>query len=155
SEYRYREIPCGPATLGIAVSQSGETADTLAGLEILKQRGGRTLAVCNVVGSSLARLAGRVSFLHARPELRVASTKAFTTQVLALLNLALELGRLRGICTEALRQEILGALSEVPDQLARALPGMDQAAAPLGATLAGARFVPYIGRGTGFALALE
>jgi glucosamine--fructose-6-phosphate aminotransferase (isomerizing) len=155
SEYRYRDQPLSHRTLGIAVSQSGETADTLAGLRRLGERGARTLAVCNVIGSSLARASERTVYIHAGPEISVASTKAFTTQVATLILTALELGRLRGACSRAQRGEIVSAIAALPELLARALPRMDEQAAALGDRLAAARFVPYIGRAAGFALALE
>jgi glucosamine--fructose-6-phosphate aminotransferase (isomerizing) len=155
SEYRYQDVPAGPQTLGIAVSQSGETADTLAALSQLRARGAPTLAVCNVVGSSLARAAERVLFIHAGPEISVASTKAFTTQVATLLLLALELGRLRESVPAAERRAVLQALAEVPAEMQRALPGMSRQAEATAAELGATRFVLYIGRGTGYALALE
>src|SRR5262249_10866809 len=147
--------PLSLHTLGVAVSQSGETADTLAGLRRLREGGARTLAICNVIGSSLARASERTVYIHAGPEISVASTKAFTTQVATLLLAALELGRLRGTCTHADRAAALDALAELPDRLAAALELMDEQAAALGERLAKARFVPYLGRAAGFALALE
>jgi glutamine---fructose-6-phosphate transaminase (isomerizing) len=155
SEYRYRDQPLSARTLGIAVSQSGETADTLAGIKRLHERGAKTLAVCNVIGSSLARASEHTVYIHAGPEISVASTKAFTTQVATLIMTALELGRLRGHGTRADRAALLDALTALPEKLAAALPLMDEQAAQLGERLARARFVPYLGRGAGFALALE
>src|SRR5262249_21171733 len=95
SEFRYRNPPIDRNTIVLAITQSGETADTLAALRESKRKGHPTLAVCNVVGSSIAREADGGIYLHAGPEVGVASTKAFTSQVLTLAMLALYLGRLR------------------------------------------------------------
>ena len=97
SEFRYRNAPIDHNTIVIAVSQSGETADTLAALRESKRKGHLALAVCNVVGSTIAREADGGIYLHAGPEIGVASTKAFTSQVLTLAMLALQLGRLRNL----------------------------------------------------------
>src|SRR5207302_10394659 len=95
SELRYRNPPISRDTIVLAITQSGETADTLAALRESKRRGHPTLAICNVVGSSIAREADGGIYLHAGPEIGVASTKAFTSQVMALTMLALYLGRMR------------------------------------------------------------
>jgi glucosamine--fructose-6-phosphate aminotransferase (isomerizing) len=115
SEFRYRNPPIDHDTIVIAISQSGETADTLAALRESKRKGHLTLAVCNVVGSTIAREAGGGIYLHAGPEIGVASTKAFTSQVLTLGMLALHLGRLRHLSA------LQGA--RMIDQM-RALPGL-------------------------------
>ena len=96
SEFRYRDPLVGPGDLVVAISQSGETADTLAAVREAKAKGAKALAICNVVGSSLVRESAGVLYTHAGPEIGVASTKAFTTQLVALYLLALHLGRLRG-----------------------------------------------------------
>ena len=96
SEFRYREPIVDGRTLVICISQSGETADTLAAQREAKQRGSKTLAICNVVGSMITREAAGTILTHAGPEIGVASTKAFTGQLTALLVIALYLGQLRG-----------------------------------------------------------
>ena len=96
SEFRYRTPLVGPATLAVAISQSGETADTLAAFREAKRLGALPIAICNVQGSMLTREAAGTLLTHAGPEIGVASTKAFTAQIVALALLALHLGRLRG-----------------------------------------------------------
>ncbi|MBS4913442.1 MAG: glutamine--fructose-6-phosphate transaminase (isomerizing) [Veillonella sp.] len=114
SEYRYRDPLTDKNTLAIVISQSGETSDTLAALKEAKRRGARSLAVTNVVGSSIAREADQVVYTWAGPEIAVASTKAYTTQLVALLLLAVYLGQLNGKLDEALREKILTDLHELP-----------------------------------------
>ena len=120
SEFRYRNPPVDPNTIVIAISQSGETADTLAALRESKRKGHLTLAVCNVVGSTVAREADGGIYLHAGPEIGVASTKAFTSQVLTLAMLALQLGRLRHM--SALQgASMIEEMRALPDLVERAL----------------------------------
>lgn len=114
SEYRYRNPLTDKNTLAIVISQSGETSDTLAALKEAKRLGARSLAVTNVVGSSIAREADQVVYTWAGPEIAVASTKAYTTQLVALLLLAVYLGQLNGNLDEALREKILTDLHELP-----------------------------------------
>lgn len=114
SEYRYRDPLTDKNTLAIVISQSGETSDTLAALKEAKRRGALSLAVTNVVGSSIAREADQVVYTWAGPEIAVASTKAYTTQLVALLLLAVYLGQLNGKLDEALREKILTDLHELP-----------------------------------------
>jgi glutamine---fructose-6-phosphate transaminase (isomerizing) len=124
SEFRYRNPPVDRNTIVLAVSQSGETADTLAALRESKRKGHTTLALCNVVGSSIAREADGGIYLHAGPEIGVASTKAFTSQVLTLAMLALHLGRLRHV--SALQgARMLAELRAVPELVRRALTCQD------------------------------
>ncbi len=164
SEYRYRPalpVPLGaPAagpgrTLAVAVSQSGETADTLGALRAAAAAGRRPVAVVNVVGSSIAREASGVVYTRAGPEISVASTKAFSTQVAALLLAAMHLGRLRGTLPDG-RARALGAeLARVPDLLEALLPGAAEQARRLAPTLAEATGALYLGRGISYPLALE
>src|SRR5271163_2836167 len=120
SEFRYRNPPIDRNTIVIAITQSGETADTLAALRESKRKGHPTLALCNVVGSSIAREADGGVYLHAGPEIGVASTKAFTNQVAVLSMLALYFGRLRHL--SALQgMQMVTALRGVPDAVRRAL----------------------------------
>src|SRR3954463_16006934 len=121
SEFRYRQPLVDGNTLCVAVSQSGETADTLGSFREAKSRGARGLAICNVVGSAIAREADDVLYTHAGPEIGVASTKAFTTQLAAFFLLAVRLGRLRGTLSAADAQKHLQALNEVPMLVERVL----------------------------------
>lgn len=116
SEFRYRNAPIDKGTLLIAITQSGETADTLAALREAKRRGHTALALCNVVGSSIAREADGGIYLHAGPEIGVASTKAFTSQVTVLTLFALFMGRIRVLSAQQ-GSEIIKALEAVPDQI--------------------------------------
>ena len=115
SEYRYRDPLTDKNTLAIVISQSGETSDTLAALKEAKRRGARSLAVTNVVGSSIAREANQVIYTWAGPEIAVASTKAYTTQLVALLLLAVYIGKLNGKLDAALAEKILTDLHELPN----------------------------------------
>lgn len=115
SEYRYRDPLTDKNTLAIVISQSGETSDTLATLKEAKRRGARSLAVTNVVGSSIAREADQVIYTWAGPEIAVASTKAYTTQLVALLLLAVYIGKLNGKLDAALAEKILTDLHELPN----------------------------------------
>ena len=116
SEFRYRNAPIEKNTLVLAITQSGETADTLAGLRESKRRGHPVLAICNVVGSTIAREAHGGIYLHAGPEIGVASTKAFTSQVTVLLLMSLLMGRLRMLSSRK-GMEIIKALEEAPAQI--------------------------------------
>src|SRR4051812_2470548 len=120
SEFRYRNAPIEKNTLVLAITQSGETADTLAGLRESKRRGHPVLAICNVVGSTIAREAHGGIYLHAGPEIGVASTKAFTSQVTVLTLMALLMGRLRMLSTRR-GLEVIKALEEAPGQIDKVL----------------------------------
>lgn len=120
SELRYRNPPMDENSLLFAITQSGETADTLAALREMKRKGHMTMAICNVVGSSIAQEADGGIYLHAGPEIGVASTKAYTSQCLALVMLALYLGRLRHLSYNRGRK-IINAIQEIPDKVAEAL----------------------------------
>ncbi|MDE3177249.1 MAG: glutamine--fructose-6-phosphate transaminase (isomerizing) [Pseudomonadota bacterium] len=154
SEYRYREPPVDKGGLTIFVSQSGETADTLASMRYVRENGGRTIAVVNVPTSSIARLADVVAPTLAGPEIGVASTKAFTCQLVALACLALALGRARGVLSEADEAARVGELVATPGLLAEALK-LEPAVEKIAHTLAQARDVLYLGRGAAYPLALE
>ncbi|MCI6301445.1 MAG: glutamine--fructose-6-phosphate transaminase (isomerizing) [Megasphaera elsdenii] len=116
SEYRYRDPLTDSKTLCIVVSQSGETIDTLAALKEAKRRGARSLAITNVVGSSISREADQVAYTWAGPEIAVASTKAYTTQLVTLLLLSLYMGRLNGNLSVEREEKILADLTKLPDQ---------------------------------------
>ncbi len=120
SELRYRNPPMTESTMVFAITQSGETADTLAALRECKRKGHQTLAICNVVGSTIAREADGGIYLHAGPEIGVASTKAFTSQVTALILLSLYLGRLRDLSYHA-GKRMIRQLREMPDVIRRTL----------------------------------
>jgi glucosamine--fructose-6-phosphate aminotransferase (isomerizing) len=125
SEFRYRNPPIDQNTIVIAITQSGETADTLAAMRESKRKGHRTLAICNVVGSTIAREADGGVYLHAGPEVGVASTKAFTSQVTVLAMLALFFGRIRHLSSLA-GGRIIEELQSLPDAVARALRCNDE-----------------------------
>jgi glucosamine--fructose-6-phosphate aminotransferase (isomerizing) len=154
SEFRYREPLVDNHTLCIAVSQSGETADTLGSFREAKARGARGLALCNVVGSAIARDADDVLYTHAGPEIGVASTKAFTTQLAAFFLLAVRLGRLRGTLSPEQGRKHLEALIELPMLVERVLkyePVIKAAADKFSA----ARDLLFLGRGPQYPVALE
>ncbi len=125
SELRYRNPPIDNSTILFAITQSGETADTLAALREVKRKGHPTLAICNVIGSTIAQEADGGIYLHAGQEIGVASTKAYTSQLLVLTMLALYFGRLRHLSYEAGRR-IIDALHKIPDQMAKALDSNDE-----------------------------
>ncbi len=154
SEFRYRDPVVDGRTLVIAVSQSGETLDTLAALEAGRERGAQTLAICNVVDSSIARRAAAVLYTHAGPEISVASTKAFTTQVTALFLLALYLARRRGTVTAPSGRELLQHLVTVPHHIETVLQ-QDAAIEQLARRYEHARDVLFLGRGINYPIALE
>jgi glutamine---fructose-6-phosphate transaminase (isomerizing) len=154
SEYRYRSAPLGPGGLAIVVSQSGETADTLASLRYAREHRQHVLAIVNVPTSTIARESDVVMPTLAGPEIGVASTKAFTCQLAALATLAIAAGRARGVLSENDEKKLVHALIEVPRHLAEALalePQIEQ----LARDLAKCRDVLYLGRGTSFPIALE
>ncbi len=154
SEFRYRDPPLTPGGLGIYISQSGETADTLAALRHAHAREQHTLAVVNVPQSSMARDADAVLLTHAGPEIGVASTKAFTTQLVVLAALAIAMARARGAISKAREAELSTAIAEVPARAAEVLHH-DQRIKELAAEVAKAKTVLYLGRGTAYPVALE
>ncbi|MBY0512988.1 MAG: glutamine--fructose-6-phosphate transaminase (isomerizing) [Gemmataceae bacterium] len=153
SEFRYRNPPIDRNTVVLAITQSGETADTLAALRESKRMGHTTLAICNVVGSSIAREADGGVYLHAGPEVGVASTKAFTSQVTVLTMLALYLGRTRHL-SSLQGQRIIDDLRGLPDVLRRTLRCHDRVK-EIAAKYADARNVLYLGRQYLYPAALE
>jgi glucosamine--fructose-6-phosphate aminotransferase (isomerizing) len=153
SEFRYRNPIVGPRTLCIVISQSGETADTLAAMREAHQRGARTLGIVNVVGSTIARESDGGIYIHAGPEIGVASTKAFTSQVTALALLTLRLARLRGLPVEDGRR-IVRALQALPAQIASVLDRADEIEAIADEFADVSNFL-YLGRGSNFPAALE
>src|SRR5207247_1571023 len=144
----------GPATLLVVVSQSGETADTLAAVEAGHEKGAPVLAVCNVVDSSIARRSSAVLYTHAGPEISVASTKAFTTQLTALYLLALHLGRQRGLVDAERGRKLLGDLVVLPHAVQDIL-AHDAAVARIARRYGKASDFLYLGRGVNYPVALE
>jgi len=153
SELRYRNPPVGPNTLLFAITQSGETADTLAALREMKRKGHPTLAICNVVGSTIANEADGGIYLHAGPEIGVASTKAFTSQCVVTAMLALYFGRLHHLSFEA-GLEIIEALRSLPEQVREALQ-CDDHVRTIAAKYARCNNFLYLGRQFNFPTALE
>uniref|UniRef100_A0A8J4M5Y0 Glutamine--fructose-6-phosphate aminotransferase [isomerizing] n=1 Tax=Acidicaldus sp. TaxID=1872105 RepID=A0A8J4M5Y0_9PROT len=154
SEFRYRAPPLAPGGLGLLISQSGETADTLAALRYMKAAGQHIAAVVNVPESSMARDADVVIATVAGPEIGVASTKAFTAQLTALACLALATARARKALDAASEQALVAALLEVPSRAAEVLEA-EAVVQRIAERIAEARDVLYLGRGTGFPIALE
>ncbi len=154
SEMRYREAPMDAGNLAIFVSQSGETADTLATLRYAKQQGQHVISVVNVPTSTIARESAAVMPTLAGPEIGVASTKAFTCQLAALACLAIGAGRARGFLSEAEERELVHALTEVPRLISEALR-LEPEIEHLSRDLSKCSDVLYLGRGTSYPLALE
>jgi glucosamine--fructose-6-phosphate aminotransferase (isomerizing) len=153
SEFRYRNPILRKGTVVLAVSQSGETADTLAAMREAKRKGARVLGVCNVVGSTIARESDGGVYIHAGPEIGVASTKAFTSQVAALALLTLYLGRLGELSPE-LGAELTRELSTIPDKIERILANAESIRSIARAYAHHNNFL-YLGRGVNFPVALE
>jgi glucosamine--fructose-6-phosphate aminotransferase (isomerizing) len=153
SEFRYRNAPFDKHTLLIVITQSGETLDTLAGLRESKRRGHRVLGICNVVGSTIAREADGGIYLHAGPEIGVASTKAFTSQVTVLALFALFMGRIRMLSPQE-GTRILRALEEIPSQLERILE-QNEAIRRIALKYQHAEDFLFLGRHLSFPVALE
>jgi glucosamine--fructose-6-phosphate aminotransferase (isomerizing) len=154
SEFRYRNPVVDPKTLVIGISQSGETADTLAAIREAKRRGARTVGVVNVVGSTIAREVDGGIYLHAGPEVGVASTKAFTSQVAALALISLRIARLRNLSILQGRQ-FIQALGRLPDQMADILSRAADIERLAERFLATTHNALYLGRGVNFPVALE
>ncbi|PPR30449.1 MAG: Glutamine--fructose-6-phosphate aminotransferase [isomerizing] [Alphaproteobacteria bacterium MarineAlpha9_Bin6] len=154
SEYRYRKVPVQDGVLGLFISQSGETADTVAALRFAREKGQTVLSVVNAVESSMSRESDGVLHTLAGPEIGVASTKAFTTQLVTLASLAIAAGRARGVLERVKEEELASALIEVPSRAAEIL-NHDEALRNLAEQIYEVRDVLYIGRGTSYAVALE
>ena len=155
SEYRYRDPIAGPEALGLLITQSGETADTLAAQREMKNLGSKTVAICNVVGAMVARDAHGAVYTHAGPEIGVASTKAFTSQLTALFLLAMKLGQLRGHLDTAQSIELIEQLGRVPVKIEEVLRSRSEQCEHLAREFANARDFLYLGRGIHFPIALE
>lgn len=155
SEFRYNEILLGKGDMVLVISQSGETADTLAALRKAKEHGAYVLGLCNVVGSSIAREANAVLYTQAGPEISVASTKAMCSQMVVLSLLALYWGTRKHVLSDDIRMKALAALHDLPKNIENALPQMRQEAQLLARDYAKATSFFYLGRGHCFPLALE
>jgi glucosamine--fructose-6-phosphate aminotransferase (isomerizing) len=154
SEVRYRDPVFSESDLVVAVSQSGETLDTLAAVKSAKAHGAHILAVANVLDSAIPRASDGALYTHAGPEIGVASTKCFTTQLVALLLLAVHLGRKRGTLSAAEAERVLTALWEVPQQMRHVLAKADDIKI-IARKFVQARDMLFLGRGTGYPIALE
>ena len=155
SEFRYRNPAISPSTLAIAVSQSGETADTLAALRWCKTKGLRTAAIVNAPESTMSREVDLLWPTHAGPEICVLSTKAFTAQLTALIALAVAAARQRGRIDAAEERRLVKVLLEAPRLLAQSIAMTDEPLRPIAQEISRARDVLYLGRGAMFGLALE
>jgi glucosamine--fructose-6-phosphate aminotransferase (isomerizing) len=154
SEFRYSDLVLGPDTLTVAISQSGETADTVGAVKAARQRGAATLSITNVVGSAIARDSDGVLYTHAGPEIGVASSKTFTATLTACYLLALALGRARGYLNEVDGRKRLEDLLEIPKLMESAL-GVEAEAAALAHRVVGYEHMLFLGRGVHHPVALE
>jgi glucosamine--fructose-6-phosphate aminotransferase (isomerizing) len=154
SEFRYRDPVIKKGDIVLAISQSGETADTLAAIRLAKERGALVLGICNVVGSSISRETNAGIFTHAGPEIGVASTKAFTTQVVTLAMISFEIGYRKGLIDEARYRGLIGELTGLPAKIEAALKVNDQALA-LAQIYKDSTNALYLGRGLLYPVAME
>lgn len=154
SEFRYRNPIINEKDVVIAISQSGETADTLAAIDLAKEKGATVIGICNVVGSSIARATHAGSYTHAGPEIGVASTKAFTAQVTLLTLMALALARKKGTISKSRYHEIITALELIPSQVEETL-AFEKLVKVIADRFTNAKNFLYLGRGYNFPVALE
>lgn len=154
SEFRYRNPVIDETDFVIAISQSGETADTLAALELAKSKGATIFGICNVVGSSIPRFTDAGAYTHAGPEIGVASTKAFTAQVTALILMALSIAQKKGTITSNRLRELMTEMETIPAKVERTLES-DSLIKKIASELKDSKNALYLGRGYGFPIALE
>lgn len=154
SEFRYRNPVIDEGDIVLAISQSGETADTLAALELAKERGATILGICNVVGSSIPRLTDAGCYTHAGPEIGVASTKAFTTQVVILILMALSIAKKKGTITKTKYQTLIRGLELVPSKIKKVLKTVELIK-EIATKFKDVNNFLYLGRGYNFPVALE
>jgi glucosamine--fructose-6-phosphate aminotransferase (isomerizing) len=154
SEFRYRNPVIKKGDIVLAISQSGETADTLAAIRLAKERGAMVLGICNVVGSSISRETNAGVFTHAGPEIGVASTKAFTTQVVTLAMIAFEIGYRKGLVDEVKYHDLISELTSLPAKVEAALK-VDEQALALAKIYQSSTNALYLGRGLLYPVALE
>ena len=155
SEFRYRRLLLGPDVMVVPISQSGETADTLAGLRLAKELGAKVISICNVVGSTITRESHGTIYTHAGPEIGVASTKAFTSQLTALFLLTLYLGQVRETISPEMSRVLGHALIELPEIVEKQLPLLQEAMSEIAEEFSRSRDFLYLGRGANFPIALE
>jgi glucosamine--fructose-6-phosphate aminotransferase (isomerizing) len=155
SEFRYRDPIASPNSLGLLITQSGETADTLAAQREMISLGSKTVAICNVVDAMVAREAHGAIYTHAGPEIGVASTKAFTSQLTALFLLAMKLGQLRGRLDPERSVALMEELSRIPGKIEEVLRTRSAQCEELAKDFSHARDFLYLGRGIHFPIALE
>ncbi len=154
SEFRYRKPVINKDDVVIAISQSGETADTLAAIQLAKEKGAFIFSICNVVGASIPRVSDSGCYTHVGPEIGVASTKAFTAQVVALTMLALCIGREKGTMSKEQYLRIVRELGQIPDKIERVL-GQNKRISDFAKTFTYAQNFIYLGRGYNFPVAME
>lgn len=152
-EFRYRDPVIGADTLVVSISQSGETMDTLMAVKYARERGARTLSVCNTQGATIPRESDAVVYTHAGPEVAVASTKAFSAQITALLLLGLHMGRVRGVVADASAD--VEELAALPEKVAKVLESEHEHVSQLAGWMADTRSVLFLGRHVGYPIALE
>jgi len=152
-EFRYRDPVIGADTLVVSISQSGETMDTLMAVKYARERGARTLSICNTQGATIPRESDAVVYTHAGPEVAVASTKAFSAQITALLLLGLHMGRVRGAFEDA--SVDVAELLALPDKIAKVLESEQEHVTQLAGWMADTRSVLFLGRHVGYPIALE
>jgi glucosamine--fructose-6-phosphate aminotransferase (isomerizing) len=155
SEYRYRSPIADPLSIGLLITQSGETADTIAAQRELHALGSRTIAICNVVGAAVSREAQGTITTNAGPEIGVASTKAFTAQLTALFLLALHLAQVRGTVTDAQSLALVDELSKIPGKLEEVLRSVDAQCEQLARVFHASNDFLFLGRGIHYPIALE
>ncbi|MDN3678273.1 glutamine--fructose-6-phosphate transaminase (isomerizing) [Flavobacterium paronense] len=155
SEFRYRNPIINKNDVVIAISQSGETADTLAAIKLAKEKGAFVFGVCNVVGSSISRETNAGAYTHAGPEIGVASTKAFTTQITVLTMIALRLAKAKGTLSNSDFHRYLQELEVIPEKVAEALASTNEKAKEIATKFKNATNCLYLGRGYNFPVALE
>ncbi|MEN8258392.1 MAG: glutamine--fructose-6-phosphate transaminase (isomerizing) [Thermodesulfobacteriota bacterium] len=155
SEFRYRRLLLGPDVMVIPISQSGETADTLAGLRLAKELGAKVISICNVVGSTITRESHGTIYTHAGPEIGVASTKAFTSQLTAFFLLTLYLAQVRKSVEGPTLQELGRGLLDLPSVIEQELPRLHKELEVLAEEFVQCRDFLYLGRGVNFPIALE
>ena len=154
-EFRYRDPVIGANTLVVSISQSGETMDTLMAVKYARERGAKTLSICNTQGATIPRESDAIVYTHAGPEVAVASTKAFVAQITALQLLALHIGRVRGSLSAAESAASVAELEALPAKIQRILDEEQPHVEQLGRWMADTRSVLFLGRNVGFPIALE
>jgi glucosamine--fructose-6-phosphate aminotransferase (isomerizing) len=154
SEFRYRDPIINANDIVIAISQSGETADTLAAMKLAKDRGAFVYGICNVVGSSITRMSHSGSYTHAGPEIGVASTKAFTTQITVLYLMALKIAKAKGVLSSDSFIELLSELNSIPKKIEEAL-NLNDKIEEIAEKIKNSKNCLYLGRGFNFPVALE